>query len=56
MSMGVGVSLGEVGKGRRGEGREKGRSGNSLGEWEGGDGGRVDIGAGKKIPTVRNPF
>ena len=45
--------MGEKGEG---EGREKGRTGNSLGEWEGGDGGRTDIGAGKKIPTLRDPF
>ena len=27
-----------------------------LGEWEGGDGGRADIGAGKKISPLREPF
>ena len=28
----------------------------SLGNWEGGDGGRADIGAGKKILTLKDPF
>ena len=32
-----------------GEEREKGRTGKSLEEWEGRDGGTADIGAGKKI-------
>lgn len=30
--------------------------GKSLGEWDGWDGGRVDIGAGKYIATLREPF
>ena len=44
------------GKGRVGERREKGKIRESLGEWENGDGGRADIGVGKKIPTLRDPF
>ena len=44
------------GKGRGGDEREKGRAGNSLWEWDGEEGGREDIGAGKKIPTLRDPF
>ena len=44
------------GKRRWGERREKGKTGESLGEWEGRDGGRVDIGAGKKISSLREPF
>ena len=46
--MGVGV-----GARKGGERREKGKTRKSLGEWEGGDGGRVDIGAGKKISTLK---
>ena len=34
-------------KGRLVERREKGRIGEILGEWDGWDGGRVDMGAGK---------
>ena len=49
MGVGGGVRVGlEEGEGK--DWRE------SLGEWEGGDGGRADIGAGKKVPTVRDPF
>ena len=47
---------GDVRKGKMGARKEKGKTGASLGEWEGGDGGRADIGVGKKIPTVRDPF
>ena len=43
-----------TGRGR--ERREKAKTGESLREWEGGDGGRADIGAGKKISTLREPF
>ena len=42
--------------GEGGKGREKGKAGESLGEWEGGDGARADIGAGKNISTLREPF
>ena len=50
--------MGEEERGReKGEGRrEKGKTGESLGEWEGGDRGRADIGAGKKISPLREPF
>ena len=44
------------GIGSRGERREKEKTGESLGEWDGGDGGREDIGARKKISTLREPF
>ena len=44
------------GKGRGGERREKRNTGESLGEWEGGDGERADIGARKKISTLRIHF
>ena len=56
MSTGRGQG-GEVGGNERaGERREKGRTGNSLGEWEGGDEGKADIGAEKKMSTLRDPF
>ena len=42
--------------GEQGERREKGKTEERLGEWEGGDGGRADIGAGKKISTLRKPL
>lgn len=53
MEVGVGLWLGEKEWGER---REKGKTGESLGEWEGGDGGRADKGAGKKVATLRDPF
>ena len=49
---------GEGGFGGRGEGKREGRreTGESLGERDGGDGRRADIGAGKKISTLRESF
>ena len=43
-------------KGRWLEGREKGRMGDSLGEWDGRKGGKMDMGAGKNISQLREPF
>ena len=36
--------------------RERGRIGDSLGEWDGGEGGRMDMRAGKYISQLREPF
>ena len=44
------------GKGKGKERRKKGKTGETLGEWGGRDGGRTDIGAGKKISILREPF
>ena len=44
------------GKEKGKERRKKGKTGKSLGEWEGGDGGRADIGAGKKMSILRESF
>ena len=50
------MGKGREGEGERGEGMEKGKTGESLGEWTGGDGGRADTEAEKKISTLRQPF
>ena len=39
-----------------GEGGEKGRIVESLAEWDGRDGGRVYVKAGKKISIIKWPF
>ena len=44
-----------MGDGERAREREKAKTG-ELGVWEGGDGERVYIGAGKKISALREPF
>ena len=45
-----------VGEGEIERRKERLESGERFGEWEGGDGGRADIGAGKKISTLRESF
>ena len=48
--------VGDGSKGRWLERREKGRIGDSLGEWDGEEGGRMDMGAGKYIYQLREPL
>ena len=48
--------MGVGNNGRRLERRVKGRMRDSLGEWDEGEGGRMDIGAGKYISHLREPF
>ena len=48
--------VGGESKGRWLERREKGRIRDILGEWDDGEGGRIDMGAGKYISQLREPF